>query len=81
MEQYNRLRGIVAERFGTCERFSAALKWSGRKTRDIVSGRQIPNAKEIRQMAEALDVLGKPAEFMSIFFGGAVHNVDDQLEE
>jgi hypothetical protein len=72
----NPLRGAVAAKFGTCEAFSQALNWSGRKTRDIVSGRQTPTARDIQQMAEALGLMDDPAAFMSIFFDTAVHNVD-----
>lgn len=74
--QENPLRGAVAAKYGTCEAFSQALQWSGRKTRDIVSGRQIPTARDIEQMAVALDVMDKPDAFMSIFFDKGVHNVD-----
>lgn len=63
----NALRGAVAEKFGSCAKFAEALQWSGRKTRDIVSGRQVPNAKDIKEMASALRVT-EPAEFMRIFF-------------
>lgn len=72
----NILRGEVAARFGSCEAFAAQLGWSGRKARDIVSGRQTPTATEITQMAGALGVMDDPERFMSIFFAGAVHNVD-----
>lgn len=72
----NPLRGAVAARFGTCEAFSRALNWSGRKTRDIVSGRQTPNATDILQMADALGVIDDPDAFMSIFFDTRVHKVD-----
>ncbi len=72
----NPLRGAVAAKYGSCEAFSKALKWSGRKTRDIVTGRQTPNAKDITQMAHALDVWEDPAAFMAIFFAKTVHNVD-----
>ena len=74
--QENPLRGAMAAKFGTCEAFSKALAWSGRKTRDIVSGRQIATAKDILEMAKALDVMDKPDVFMSIFFDKRVHNVD-----
>lgn len=74
--QENQLRGAMAAKFGTCEAFSKALNWSGRKTRDIVSGRQIPTARDITQMAEALGVMDNPDAFMSIFFNKRVHNVD-----
>ena len=72
----NPLRGAVAEKYGTCESFAKELKWSGRKTRDIVSGRQCPTAKDITKMAIALDVMSDPVAFMSIFFDRPVHNVD-----
>lgn len=74
--QENPLRGAVAAKFGTCEVFSKVLGWSGRKTRDIVSGRQIPTARDINQMAVALEVMDDPDAFMSIFFDKRVHNVD-----
>ena len=63
----NVLRGVVAEKFGSCAKFARALGWSGRKTRDIVSGRQVPNAKEIKDMADKLEVR-EPLEFMRVFF-------------
>lgn len=63
----NVLRGVVAEKFGSCAKFAQALGWSGRKTRDIVSGRQVPNAKEIKDMADKLEVR-EPLEFMRVFF-------------
>lgn len=63
----NALRGAVAEKYGSCTKFAKALGWSGRKTRDIVSGRQIPNAKEVKEMAVALKIM-EPSEFMRIFF-------------
>lgn len=74
--QENPLRGAVAAKFGTCEAFSKALNWSGRKTRAIVSGRQMPTARDIEEMAVALDVMGNPPAFMSIFFEHRVHIVD-----
>lgn len=64
----NPLRGAVAERFGSCEAFAKELNWSGRKARAIVSGRQQPTAREITQMARALDVMSDPATFMLLFF-------------
>ena len=67
MMEGNVLRGVVAEKFGSCSKFAIALGWSGRKTRDIVSGRQVPDAKDIKQMAEALKIK-EPDEFMRVFF-------------
>ena len=63
----NVLRGVVAEKFGSCANFAKALNWSGRKTRDIVSGRQIPDAKDIKEMADTLNIT-EPKEFMRVFF-------------
>ena len=63
----NALRGAVAEKYGSCAKFADALNWSKRKTCDIVSGRQVPDAKEIREMADTLGVK-EPAEFMRLFF-------------
>lgn len=72
----NVLRGEVAAKYGSCTAFAKALKWSGRKARDIVSGRQVATATEIQQMAEALGVMENPDAFMRIFFAKAVHKVD-----
>lgn len=63
----NVLRGVVAEKFGSCAKFAMALGWSGRKTRDIVSGRQTPDAKDITEMANALGIK-EPSELIRIFF-------------
>ena len=63
----NALRGSVAAKFGSCANFAKALNWSGRKTRDIVSGRQVANANDMRAMAEALEI-SDPEEFMRVFF-------------
>lgn len=63
----NVLRGVVAEKFGSCAKFAKALNWSGRKTRDIVSGRQVPDAKDIKEMADTLNIT-EPKEFMRVFF-------------
>ena len=63
----NALRGVVAEKFGSCEKFAKELKWSGRKTRDIVSGRQWATTKEVREMADALQI-SDAAEFLRVFF-------------
>ena len=63
----NALRGVVAENFGSCAKFAEALNWSGRKTRDIVSGRQTPDAKDIKEMADTLGIK-EPSEFMRVFF-------------
>ena len=63
----NVLRGVVAERFGSCTKFAEALNWSGRKTRDIVSGRQKATTEEVKKMADVLKI-HEPAEFVRVFF-------------
>ena len=63
----NVLRGTVYEKFGSCSKFAKAIGWSGRKTCDIVNGRQVPNATEIMQMAETL-CIDNQDEFMRVFF-------------
>ena len=65
--QGNTLRGVVAEKYGSCTKFAKELNWSGRKTRDIVSGRQIPDVKDVKEMARVLDIK-EPNEIMRIFF-------------
>lgn len=67
MSEKNELRGYVAAEYGSCTKFAERLGWSGNKTRNIVSGRQVPNAADIQQMATALNITD-PAEFMRIFF-------------
>lgn len=63
----NVLRGTVYEKFGSCSKFAKAIGWSGRKTCDIVNGRQVANATEIMQMAETL-CINDQDEFMRVFF-------------
>lgn len=64
----NLLRGAIATKYGSCERFAKAINWSGRKARDIVSGRQRMTAQDINEMAECLQITDA-GEFMKIFFG------------
>ncbi len=63
----NPLRGAVAESFGSCEKLAKALNWSGRKTRDIVSGRQIATVKDVKEIAAALKI-DDPNEIKRLFF-------------
>ena len=61
------LKGLVASKFGSAEKFADAIGWSGRKARDIVSGRQPPTIKDMEQMAKVLDIENEE-EFCNIFF-------------
>ena len=63
----NPLRGAVAEQFGSCAKLAKALNWSGRKTRDIVSGRQVATVKDAKEIAKALGI-DDPREIMRLFF-------------
>lgn len=69
------LKGLVVSKFGSAGGLAMAVNWSGRKARDIVSGRQIPTAKDMDVLAEALE-LDTPEAFCIIFFPNRVHNVD-----
>lgn len=61
------LKGAVIVKWGSMAKFAQILGWSQRKTRDIVSGRQIPNAVEIEKMATALEV-DLPEDLKALFF-------------
>lgn len=73
-DMINALKGRVVERYGSMRAFAAVLGWSGRRTSDIVSGRQEPNAKDIKRMADALGITDA-SDFMRVFFAESVHNV------
>lgn len=72
----NPLRAEVYMKFGSCAKFANAIGWSQRKTRDIVAGRQVPNADEITSMANKLNIT-EPSTFMRVFFYPLVHKVDN----
>ena len=74
-DMINALKGRVVERYGSMRAFAAALGWSGRRTSDIVSGRQEPNATDIKRMADALGITDA-SDFMRVFFAESVHKVD-----
>lgn len=61
------LRGRIISMYHTVKNFSEAIKWSTRKTYDIVNGKQEPTAKDIEAMCEALNVK-IPAEMRILFF-------------
>lgn len=63
----NALRGEVVAKYGSMTRFAEELGWSGRKTRDVVTGRQVATVADVEQMANALSV--KTVDhFMRLFF-------------
>lgn len=61
------LRGRIVSKYNTVINFSRAMKWSTRKTYDIVNGKQDPTGKEIEAMCDALDVK-IPADMKAMFF-------------
>ncbi|MEA4998916.1 MAG: hypothetical protein VB087_05945 [Candidatus Limiplasma sp.] len=63
------LKGVVVSQYGSASAFARKLNWSGRKARDIVSGRQIPTVTDVEEMALALSITDND-EFMRVFFAG-----------
>ena len=61
------LKGLVISKYGSAGKFAQALGWSGRKGRDIVSGRQHPTAKDMEEMADVLGIQS-PEAFCAVFF-------------
>ena len=61
------LKGLVISKYGSAGEFAKAVGWSGRKARDIVSGRQKPTGNDLVKMAPALDIQS-PEMFVNIFF-------------
>lgn len=61
------IRGLAISKFHSMARFAKHIKWSERRTRDILSGRQKPTAKDTEELAIALEI--KTAdEFMKFFY-------------
>lgn len=63
----NELRGEIVSKFGSMEKCGKSIGWSGRKIRDVVTGRQSMTVSDIEQLSSALSV--KTADrFMKLFF-------------
>lgn len=60
-------RGLAISKFGSMGKFAKRIGWSERRTRDILSGRQEPTAKDIEEMAKALEIT-EASEFVSFFY-------------
>ncbi len=60
------LRAAVVSKYGNAQKFADAIGWSGRKARDIVSGRQEPNNRDMIQMARVLGIQSAE-EFCRLF--------------
>ena len=61
------LKGAVISKYGSCAKFAQSVGWSGRKARDVVSGRQEPTADDMRVISDAL-CLTSVNDFMLLFF-------------
>jgi len=61
------IRGLVVSKYGSMTKFAEHIGWSGRKTRDIITGRQQATAKDIEQMAMTLGI-NEANEFVSFFY-------------
>lgn len=70
----NNLRGRIISKYRSVLNFGKALRWSTRKTYDIVNGKQEPTAKDIEAMCEALDVV-VPEDMRLLFFCELVHKM------
>lgn len=70
------LKGLVASKYGSAAKFAKEIGWSETKTRDIVSKRRVPTAKDMEKMAVALN-LNTAETFCSIFFPNVCYNVDE----
>jgi len=63
----NALRGEIVARFGSMEKCGQAIGWSGRRIRDVVTGRQTMTVNDAETLANALSV-NTAEKFMEIFF-------------
>ncbi|MBQ8707732.1 MAG: hypothetical protein IJ523_06585 [Succinivibrionaceae bacterium] len=63
----NALRGEVVAKYGSMTKFAEAVGWSGRKTRDVVTGRQVMTVDDVEKMTAALSI-DSVDQFMRIFF-------------
>lgn len=63
----NSLRGRIISMYHSLLNFSRAMKWSSRKTYDIVNGKQEPTSKDIEAMCAALNV-EIPEDMKALFF-------------
>lgn len=63
----NNLRGCIVTKYNSLVNFSKSVHWSTRKTYDIVNGKQVPTAKDIETICEALNI-EIPGQLRRLFF-------------
>ena len=61
------MRGLAISKYGSMGKFAKHIGWSARRTRDILSGRQEPTAKDIEELAIAFDITDATA-FVDFFY-------------
>ena len=61
------IRGLAISKFMSMAKFAKHIGWSERRTRDILSGRQEPTAKDIEELATALEI-ETAEEFIKFFY-------------
>lgn len=61
------IKGLAISKYNSMGKFANKIGWSARKTRDILSGRQQPTAKDIEELALALEIIDAD-EFVSFFY-------------
>lgn len=61
------LKGAIVSKFGSAQGLARAVGWSGRKARDITSGRQTLTSADTIVLANALEVRN-PQDFVALFF-------------
>lgn len=66
-KEKNELRGAVVARYGSMAECGRAIGWSGRRVRDVVTGRQPMTVDDAETLADALSVK-TVGGFMRLFF-------------
>lgn len=61
------LRGMVVSIFGNISEFAQSIGWSYSKAYRIVSGDQIPDLNDVREICKALQV-ADPEDICKIFY-------------
>jgi hypothetical protein len=64
---YNNLRGLIIAKYRTILAFANAVKWSKRRTYDLLNGRQEMTLADMETICEALEIV-LPSDIRSLFF-------------
>ncbi len=68
----SKLRGEIAEKYGSQKRFAEAINWAECKVSYVMSGRYTPSVTEAEHMAKALNL--SPERTLQIFMPGLLPN-------